>query len=157
MDVAMARKKLKKRRGPLPTERSLGLLRRRGWIVGNAERWNPVLKRRHDLFGFIDLVAMRPLPPMPSWRAGPAAQTGGILGVQATVADHFAKRVAKVLAESRAKVWLGAGGRIVVHAWGLKGRRGARKLWECTEREITLSDFTEETQDGNAHVRSLPG
>lgn len=38
---------------------------------------------------------------------------------------------------AEAGVWLAAGNRIVVHGWKKSGPRGARKVWNCRELEIT--------------------
>ena len=95
-----------------PNARSAELLRSEGYTVATAERWNPGARRRVDLFGFIDLVAIRP---------------GETLGVQSTSATNFAARVSKTLGVEEALTWLRAGNRIVVHGWKKGGPRGKRK------------------------------
>jgi len=57
----------------LATQRTLKALRNDGWLVVVAERWNPYARKRQDLFGRIDLVAIKP--------------GVGIMGVQ--VCTHF--------------------------------------------------------------------
>lgn len=110
-----------------PTQRSLAHLKKNGYIAHVVERWNPYGRVRVDLFGFIDLIAVR---------------DGSIIGVQTTSADNMQARVKKILLIPEAKIWLGAGGLIVVHGWGLQGKAGKRKLWKLKEINITLQDFT---------------
>ena len=43
-----------------PTQRSLKYLREQGYTVAIVERWNAFAKIRQDLFGFIDLLAIKP-------------------------------------------------------------------------------------------------
>lgn len=136
-----------------PTQRSLAHLRKTGWTVAIVEKWNPHVGPhgiRQDLFGCLDLLAVRPIEA--STPSGP----DGILGVQCCAGSSAANRVAKILAEPRARTFLEAGGRIVVHAWRKTNdrQRGKRKTWKLDEREISLSDFpggpaiSEPWQDG---------
>lgn len=111
-----------------PTARSLAYLRKVA-IAQVVERYNPHAKRRVDLFGFIDIVALD---------TGP-----GVLGVQTTTADHISHRLAKLRQECAPQMacWLQRGNRLVIHGWGKRGPRGKRKTWTLTEREITLYDL----------------
>lgn len=106
-----------------PTQRSLELCRRHGWTVGKVEHWNSFAKRRVDLFGVIDLVAL----------------TGSqIVGIQTTSGDNVSARVVKILASEPARAWLESGGRLIVHGWRKLARVGG---WDCREVEVTLEDF----------------
>lgn len=76
------------------------------------ERRNPGVFKTHDLFGFIDVLAIR---------------EGETLAVQTTSGPNVASRVKKIaeaehLAAVRAAGWL-----IHVHGW----RKNAKKRWEC--------------------------
>jgi hypothetical protein len=106
-----------------PTSRSLAKLRKEGWTVAVVERWNQYAKVRQDLFGFIDLIAIK----------------GDItLAVQSTSGANVSARIAKIQACQAASVWLESPMRkIVVHGWRKVGPRGARKLWECREVPLT--------------------
>ena len=42
-----------------PTTRSLALLREQGYTVAVVEKWNPHARIRQDLFGFIDILAIK--------------------------------------------------------------------------------------------------
>lgn len=41
-----------------PTQRSLAVLRERGYIAQVVERWNPFARIRQDLFGVVDVLAV---------------------------------------------------------------------------------------------------
>lgn len=104
-----------------PLSRSLHWFRTRGYSVAIAEYYSTYTKRRHDLFGFIDMVALGP---------------GEIIGVQVTSSSNVSARTKKIEASAEAKAWLRAGGKIVVQGWALRGAKGKRKLWTLSEREI---------------------
>lgn len=108
-----------------PTQRSLALLRKQGYRVAITEHWNSFVKRRQDLFGFIDLMAIG--NPM--------------LAIQTTSGTNVSARVAKIQESDAAREWIEAGHRIIVHGWAKRGPRGAVKRWECREVEITADMF----------------
>lgn len=110
-----------------PTARSLRRLRERGYLCQVVERFNPGARVRQDLFGFIDILAIK----------------GGItLGVQACTVGDQSKRIAKIKAEPKAAAWLSGYARhIEVHGWGKHGPRGKRKTWDVTETSVVLSDL----------------
>lgn len=100
--------------GTSPTQRTLKYLRDRGYVVAVTERWNPFAKIRQDLFGFIDLVAVRDKE---------------IVGIQCTSRDNISARVQKIMENKDAIVWSEAGGAIYVIGWGKVGPRGEKKAW----------------------------
>lgn len=100
-----------------PTQRSLARLRADGYLAEVVERWIPVVKRRRDLFGFIDILAIR---------------DDEVVGVQATSASNAAARIAKITDHANVGTVRRAGLRILVHGWAK--RRGR---WHC--REVDLS------------------
>jgi len=106
-----------------PTQRSLKKLRSEGYSVGITEHYNSFIGIRQDLFGFIDLIAIKP---------------GEILAVQTTTAVNQSARVKKIKGIPESLKWLQAGGKLVVHGWSKKGARGKRKLWECNVIDITM-------------------
>lgn len=117
-----------------PTSRTLAELRKNDWpFVQVVERWNPFAHIRQDLFGFIDLVAVRSNSP-------------GVFGVQATSTGNVSARIKKSMAAPALRAWLAAGNRFAVCGWSKRGARGKRKKWECVWREIVLSQLGEETQ-----------
>ena len=110
-----------------PTARSLDRLRKMGYTAEVVEKYNAFTKQRKDLFGCIDIV-------------GITEQTAGVLGIQATTTSHMGARIQKSMAEPRLTVWLKNGNRFIVWGWSKKGPRGKRKLWELSEKEMTLDN-----------------
>lgn len=111
-----------------PTQRSLKYLREvKKHEVDICEKWNSYTKTRKDLFGVLDLVSLG---------------EGFIWGIQ-TTSGSGSSRIAKILAEPRAKTWLENGGRIVVHGWSKRGPRGKVKRWSVREVEVTLADYAD--------------
>jgi hypothetical protein len=97
-----------------PTQRSLAKLRADGYLVAVVEKWNPHAKIRQDLFGIIDLLAIR---------------DGETLGVQTTSGSNVAARVAKIADCSHVGALRAAGWRLLVHGW----RKGANGRWALRE------------------------
>lgn len=100
-----------------PTQLSKRHLEADGWTVAIVERWNPHARIRQDLFGFIDLLAIR---------------SGETLAVQTTSAPHVAERVTKIGDSPLVGAVREAGWSIVVHGWSKKANR-----W--TLREVDVS------------------
>jgi hypothetical protein len=111
-----------------PTARSLAHGRQLGMIGGVVERWNSHARVRHDFLGFADILFV--VPGMP-----------GVLAVQACTTGDQSKRVAKILAEPRARVWLEAKNRLQIIGWAKRGSRGQRKLWTPSITEVSLDAF----------------
>ncbi len=107
-----------------PTTRSLDHLRKRGMDAQVVEKWIPAVKRRQDLFGVIDIVAISDTE---------------CVGVQTTSATNLAARRTKAEEEPRLQRWLRAGCRFELHAWGLKGARGKRKTYQITRQVAQLT------------------
>lgn len=111
-----------------PTQRSLKELKKLGFTAGITEKWNPHAHIRQDLFGCLDLVAMRP--------------GVGIVGIQACAGASHAARRTKMLAEPRLRTWLESGGRAEVWSWAKQGARGKRKVWTLRRDEIRVDELT---------------
>lgn len=107
---------------PSPTQRTLKAVRESGWTAEVVERWNPYARIRQDLFNFIDIVAIKPGEP--------------ITGIQVT-ASGASSRVKKIVEAPESRLWLLGGGRLVVHSWAIRGKKGKRKKHTC--REIVFS------------------
>ena len=75
-----------------PTAKTLTHLRRLGYTAAVTAHWNAFARVKQDLFGCIDVLAVRP---------GEAP-----LGVQATTSDHHAHRLAKAKAVPALRAWL---------------------------------------------------
>ena len=108
-----------------PTQRSLALLRERGYLVAVVERWNPHAKIRQDLFGCLDLVALG---------------EGQTLGVQTTSGGNgnVAERIRKIHSSEAYPRLQAAGWQLIVHGW--RKRKGR---WIC--REVILGSATSES------------
>lgn len=84
-----------------PTQRSLKYLRDEGYLVAIVEHWQPFARIRQDLFGFIDLLAIR---------------RDETLAVQVT-ASGVSNRVHKIEASPHLGRVREAGWKIIVHGW----------------------------------------
>ncbi len=100
-----------------PTARSLAKLRERGYVAGVVERWIAEPGIHVDLFGFLDIVAVKP---------------GETVGVQATTGDHVAARLRKIEDSPSLPLVRAAGWRVVVHGW----RKSAMGVWVLREVEL---------------------
>ena len=85
-----------------PTQRALAWLRSHGYTCGTVERYVPATRRRHDLYGGIDLIAIRPGSPP--------------LGVQVCGSTGVSDHRAKLAAEPRMHLWLRTGAGLVIAA-----------------------------------------
>jgi hypothetical protein len=108
----------RKSKGTSPTQRSLKHWRDLGYLCAVVEHFNPHVRIRQDLYGFIDILAIK---------------GEDIVGVQATGGDggNVAARVAKIVEHENYPLVIKAM-RIVVHGW----RKNAAGRW--TLREIEL-------------------
>jgi hypothetical protein len=96
-----------------PTERTLNELRKQGYSVAVVEKWNPHARVRIDLFGGIDLLAIR------------RRET---LGVQATSGNNLKARVKKLTSLEGMKNWLEGGTRrLEVWGWTKYKKRGQKR------------------------------
>lgn len=91
-----------------PTQRSLAYLREQGYTVAIVERWNPFARIRQDLFGFVDLLAIR---------------KGETLAVQ-TTSTNVSERIKKIQNSEYLPKIRDAGWGIHIHGWrkNSKGR-----------------------------------
>jgi len=98
--------------GISPTQNSLKRLRKAGYEAGVVEKWVPQARRRIDLWGFVDIVAVHP--------------TAGLVMCQTTTAGNMASRMSKAAKIPAAGYCVSAGVTVEVHGW--KKERG---LWVC--------------------------
>lgn len=103
-----------------PTQRALAECRRRGWEAQVVERWVPQARRRVDLFGAIDIVALTP---------------EGILGIQVTSGSNHSQRRTKALGLPAIELWR-AHARFAVWSYSRRGAAGKRKLWALREEVL---------------------
>lgn len=102
-----------------PTQLSLDYLRADGWLVEVVERWIPSAQTRRDLFGFLDLVAVRD------------AET---LGVQTTSRTNLTAHLHKIADAVALPYVRAAGWTLHVHGWdwpdvGARTVNDPRTIW----------------------------
>lgn len=111
-----------------PTQRSLAILKKEcDGHVQVVEKWIAFAKKRIDLFGIIDIVALR------GFR---------ILGVQATSGSNHSSHVDKALASPHLKAWLEAEGEFEIWSFQKRGKRGQRKLWKRRITKFSVGTLT---------------
>lgn len=118
----------------IPLQRSKKYLEEDGWKVWKVEQWNQWSNQRQDLFGFMDLVAIK-------------STVNGVLGIQCCGEDvtSHVKKYFEGWTDQKGvfhgpneflPIWKAAGNKILIHSWVKRGGRGERKVW--TLREIAL-------------------
>lgn len=113
-----------------PTARTLQRCKKHGWLAGVTERFNHHTKRRHDLFGFIDIVTLA---------------DGKCIGIQATSGDHVSHRVDKIVTEcgDAARMWLACGNLIEIWGWRKVKLtpKGKATRWEPRVVSVTIESI----------------
>jgi len=94
-----------------PTQRSLKILRDEGYLCAIVEHWNPFARIRQDLYGFVDILAIK------------GKET---LAVQTTTLANQGARIEKINESKNYPIVKKAGWKIVVHGW-----RKLKTGWEC--------------------------
>jgi carbonic anhydrase len=95
------------------TPHSKRLLESEGYLVDTVERWIPGANIRKDLYGFLDILAIR---------------EGEVLGVQVTSHTNIASRINKISLHPNLAAVRKAGLRIEVHGWkNTKGKWSVRR------------------------------
>lgn len=102
-----------------PTQRSLKHLRDQGHLAEVVERWIPQARKRHDLWGFVDILSLSP--------------EGEVVGVQATSLSNVSARVRKITEHENIAAVRKAGVRVLVFGWG-RDSKGKVRL-----REVDVS------------------
>jgi hypothetical protein len=109
-----------------PTQRTLKLMRERGWIAEVTERWIPGGGGRpgirKDLWSFCDVLCIHP-------------DTGEILAVQTTSASNASARVKKIAECELTPIVRKCGIGIHVHGW-VKPSKSNRR-WTVRERDLS--------------------
>lgn len=107
-----------------PTQRSLAKLRAEGCdLVQVVEKWNPHARIRQDLFGVVDILAIR---------------DGQTIAIQSTSGTNVNARVTKI-AESEAIAHIRkAGWTFHVHGWRKTKPRGQKVAkWDCRVVDVS--------------------
>ena len=104
--------------GKSPTSRSLEYLRKNDWTAQVVERRLPHANTTVDLYGFIDILAIR---------------NGQVLAVQTTSGDNVAARIRKIAESEHVAKVRECGWMIHVHGW----RKNAKGRWELREVDVS--------------------
>ena len=99
------------------TPKSTKLLEDAGYLVERVEYFNSFTRRRHDLWSFADLLAIK---------------RDEVLAVQVTSASNHASRRTKIADSDKVGRVREAGIRIEVHSWQKKNGR-----WECRREDLS--------------------
>lgn len=97
--------------GVSPTQRSLKILRSNGYLCAIVEHWNPYARIRQDLYGFVDILAIK---------------KNETLAVQTTSGSNIRARERKILEHKNYKAVKSAGWKIEIHGW-----RKLKSGWDC--------------------------
>ncbi len=112
-----------------PTQRSLALLRERGYTVAISEHWNAHAGIRQDLFGIMDLIAIHP-------------EKFGVLGVQTTSKANATARLKKAQKNKSLFIWYKAGNNFEIHGWGKDKKTGK---WSTEIIEVVNKKYLPKT------------
>lgn len=101
-----------------PTQLSLAMLREDGWFCWITEHWNSFSRTRQDLWGFVDIIALKP---------------GQILGVQTTTATNMSARIKKIADHENVGHVRDANIMIHVHGW----HQDDKRKWHCKVKDVS--------------------
>ena len=100
-----------------PTTRTLKKMRDQGYLAAVVEKWNPHVKVRNDLFGFIDVLAI---------------SDNETVAIQTTSYSNMSKRIKKIQEHENVGAVRKAGWKIVVHGW-----RKVKNRWQVREVDVS--------------------
>jgi hypothetical protein len=106
----------KKKKSANLTPRSMAEMRERGYQVATVEYFNAFTRRKHDLFGCIDLLCIG---------------NGETVAVQVTSRDNISSRRHKIEDNEAYPEMLRSGWKILIHGWDKDGSR-----WRLKEVEL---------------------
>jgi hypothetical protein len=110
--------------GRSPTQSSLAALRADGYTCWVVEYWNAHTQRRVDLFGCIDILAIR---------------EGETLAVQTTSASGVSARVKKMTDNEYMPAMRAAGWSIQIQGWRMKAKVRGGKAMVWVNRVVDMS------------------
>ncbi len=110
-------------------QRSIAELKKNGYTHAIVERWNQFAHIRQDLFGFIDIVAIK-------------SKELGVLAIQACSDDSgdVSSHVKKLMDNPNLKIWLQGRNSCEIYGWGHRGERGKRKVWTLRKVKFMLDE-----------------
>lgn len=106
------------------TQRSLAWLRKEGFLPTVVEHYNPYARRKFDLYGFADIVALNP-------------RFNGVLAIQTTTAAHLQERIKKAEKLDAFHLWIKCGNQCLFQGWRKHcGRWEPVNIWYPLEAYI---------------------
>lgn len=111
-----------------PTQRSLKHLRELGYTVAITEKWNPHARIRQDMFGFVDLLAIRDRET---------------IAIQTTSSSNISARRMKINEHENLPKVLSAGWKVIIHGW----RKNCKGKWVLSEKNVSNSHLFETTEN----------
>jgi len=105
-------------------QRSLALLKKQGIIYQRVEYWHSFARKRFDLLGIIDILAL---------------DVPETIGVQVCGSD-LQPHIRKIKESSTIKPWLECGNQFEIWSWRQfkKKRGGKAKEWRCMVTDVIL-------------------
>lgn len=100
-----------------PSQRTIKHLKDQGYMVANVETYNAFTRRKHDLWGCIDILAIG---------------NGETLAVQVTSKSNMSARIKKIEDSEALPEMLRSGWRVIVHGWW----RAANGRYQLKEMEF---------------------
>ena len=101
-----------------PTQLSIKYLKDQGYTVAIVEHYNYFAKIRQDLFGFIDIIALK------------GKET---LAIQTTTATNMSARITKISNNEYVGAVRDAGWTIHVHGW----HQDDKRKWHCKVKDVS--------------------
>lgn len=113
------------------TSRTLEYVRSQGWLADKVEYFNPYARKRKDMFGFADIVALG---------------ENSIIAIQScgsSFSEHFKKITEEPHVAENALKWLDCKGRILLIGWRkVKLKRGGKAMrWKPRIHEFSKESF----------------
>lgn len=112
--------KRKKSKGPSPTARTLAALRAQDYMAQVVERWCPHSRRRIDLFGFVDVLAVS---AEGETLAIQCTSSGGVAARRTKITEACDEAAQRILWAWNIQVWGWgklADGRVRASRWSLR-------------------------------------
>ena len=100
-----------------PSQRTVAHLRKLGYQTANVESFNYFTKRKKDLFGVIDILAIG---------------NGETLAVQVTSKSNMSSRIKKIEESEALPEMLRSNWRVIVHGWS----KNTKNRFELNEFEF---------------------
>lgn len=132
-----------------PAQLTLAYMRKQGYTCAITERWNAFAKVRQDLFGGIDVLAIKAGVP--------------IVGIQCTTKHNMMERIKKLAALPQISIWLQTGGLLFVYGWYQESPKSrwkveiAELLFNQKDNHTYYQHTSDETEESQLPIRLEQG